>query len=80
LDGEEPQNNTPVSFDDRLFVINEDDGDGEEALVRDFDADGTQGAEDLLGFDEDGLEDDTEEEEWDLADDGTDTLVYPVRD
>ena len=50
-----------------------EDGNGEdedEALVRDFDHDGAQGAEDLLGFDKDGLEDDAEEDEWSLMDDG----------
>jgi len=48
----------------------DDEGQDEEALVRDFDRDGAQGAESLLGFDNDGLEDDAEEEEWNLVDDG----------
>ena len=56
----------PVVLDETQS--NEDDGD--EALIRIFDRDGEQGAEDLLGFDQDGLEDDAEEEQWDLADDG----------
>jgi len=37
-----------------------------EALVRDFNRDG---AEELLGFDKDGLENDAKEEEWNMADD-----------
>ena len=51
-----------------------EDGEGEdkdkEALVRDFDRDGAQGAEGLLGFNKDGLDDNAEEDEWNLADDG----------
>ena len=48
----------------------------EEALVRDFDCDGAQGAKDLLGFDKDGLEDDAKEDEWNLVDDGKSADPY----
>jgi hypothetical protein len=51
-----------------------EDGDSEdedeEVPIREFDRDGAQGAEDLLGFSKDGLDDDAEEDEWNLADDG----------
>jgi hypothetical protein len=61
-------------LDDAPYVLEDGDGEDEdedeEALVRDFDRDGAQGAEDLLGFDKDGLEDDAEEDKWNLADDG----------
>jgi hypothetical protein len=59
-------------LNDAPYVMEDGDGEDEdeEALVRDFDDDGAQGAEDLLGFDKDGLEDDAEEDEWSLADDG----------
>ena len=59
----------------------DDEGQDEEALVRDFDRDGAEGAEALLGFDNDGLEDDAEEEEWNLVDDGElarTSFVYPL--
>jgi hypothetical protein len=58
--------------DDAPYAMEDadDEGQDEEALVRDFDQDGAQGAESLLGFDNDGLEDDAEEEEWNLVDDG----------
>ena len=60
------------AFDDAPYTMEDadDERQDEEALVRDFDRDGTQGAESLLGFDNDGLEDDAEEEEWNLVDDG----------
>lgn len=54
----------------------ENENEDEEALVRDFDRDGAQGAEDLLGFDKDGLEDDAEEDEWNLVDDGKSADPY----
>jgi hypothetical protein len=54
---------------DEAYVFGDEDAD-DETLIRDFDRDGVQGAEELLGFDQDGLEDDTEEQKWDLADDG----------
>jgi hypothetical protein len=59
-------------LNDASYVMEDGDGEDEdeEALVRDFDRDGAQGAEDLLGFDKDGLEDDAEEDEWSLMDDG----------
>jgi len=64
--------NTSALLDDAAYRIEDevDEDDGDEALIRIFDRDGEQGAEDLLGFDQDGLEDDAEEEQWDLADDG----------
>jgi hypothetical protein len=64
--------NTSDSLDDAPYEFEEeaDENEGDEALIRDFDRDGTQGGEELLGFDNDGLEDDTEEEEWDLTDNG----------
>jgi hypothetical protein len=64
--------NTSASLYDAAYRIEDevDEDDGDEALIRIFDRDGEQGAEDLLGFDQDGLEDDAEEEQWDLADDG----------
>jgi hypothetical protein len=58
-----------VLFNDASYVV-EDHEVNDEALVRDFDRDGAQGAEELFGFDKDGLEDDAEEEEWNLAGDG----------
>jgi hypothetical protein len=63
--------NASASLDDAAYRIEDevDEDDGDEALIRIFDRDGEQGAEDLLGFDQDGLEDDAEEEQWDLADD-----------
>jgi hypothetical protein len=59
-------------LDDAPYVMEDGEGEDEdeEALVRDFDRDGAQGAEGLLGFDKDGLDDDAEEDEWNLADDG----------
>ena len=59
-------------LNDAPYVMEDGDGENEdeEALVRDFDRAGTQGAEDLLGLDKDGLEDDAEEDEWSLMDDG----------
>jgi hypothetical protein len=59
-------------LNDAPYVMEDGDGEDEdeEALVRDFDRDGAQGAEDLLGFDKDGQEDNAEEDEWSLMDDG----------
>ena len=56
-------------LNDTPYVMEDGDGEDEdeEALVRDFNRDSAQGAEDLLGFDKDGLEDDAE---WSLMDDG----------
>jgi hypothetical protein len=70
--GSDQAANTSASLDDAAYRIEDevDEDDGDEALIRIFDRDGEQGAEDLLGFDQDGLEDDAEEEQWDLADDG----------
>ena len=63
---------TSDSLDDAPYEFEEeaDEDGGDEALMRDFDRDGAQGGEELLGFDNDGLEDDAEEEEWDLMDNG----------
>lgn len=60
------QYDTPSSSDNNLYTVAEDE-DAEENLLQQFSA---EGAEDLLGFGEDGLEDDDEEEEWDLEDNG----------
>jgi hypothetical protein len=72
--------NISDSLDDAPYVFEEgaDEDEGEEALIRDFDRDGAQGGEELLGFDHDGLEDDTEEEEWDLANNGEFRTVCKV--
>ena len=63
---------TSASFNDAPYVMEDGDSEDEdeEVLVREFDRDGAQGAEDLLGFGKDGLDDDAEEDEWNLADDG----------
>ena len=62
---------TPDSLDDAPYEFEEegDEDEGDEVLIREFDRDGAQGGEELLGFDNDGLEDDAEEE-WDLTDNG----------
>jgi hypothetical protein len=71
---------TSDSLDDAPYVFEEgaDEDEGDEALIRDFDRDGAQGGEELLGFDHDGLEDDAEEEEWDLADNGEFRTMFKV--
>ncbi|KIM73569.1 hypothetical protein PILCRDRAFT_15149 [Piloderma croceum F 1598] len=68
-------------LNDTPYVLENRDGEDEnkEALVRDFDCDSTQGAEDLLGFNKDGLEDNAKEDEWNLADDGKSLQEIPNR-
>lgn len=64
-----PRGGASASFNDVPYVISPEEDIDDEGLIETFDKDGTQGAQDILGFDRNGLEDDAEEEEWNLAND-----------